>query len=469
MAIVEQLPVDRENLRQLLAVRINYAEALKHAGRLVAAIANFSLAVEQARRDSETDTFVRATLGLASTQWLAGLHPQSSVFLLVEAMSMLGPDEDARRCMVMTQLARIHMLLGDQHAGATFHDAAMDLARKINDRRSMLELQNNRFLVPRQLASAEDAALWLDELDNLSNLADSVGGEDARMRALTMNIYVCAELGQRERMNRSVEALKEFGEKRQRLHDQWIARHGAAMLAILDGDLPAAETLAGEGLAMGRQTHGDQVEGIYGIQMFTIRREQDRLAEVAPVMKRFLDESIDETVWLPGFALVAAELGYADAAKRRLLSLADSGFEMSFDAKRSTSLSYVAEVVYVLEEADIAAQLYDLMSIYRHMSITTGSVTVCLGAASRYLGMLASTMGDFERAECHFEHALAMNSAMGASLWLAHTKADYALLLQRRGTNGALERSERLWGEAWDTAHALGLSRLKRRLRPNIQ
>ena len=34
---------------------------------------------------------------------------------------------------------------------------------------------------------------------------------------------------------------------------------------------------------MGRQTHGDHDEGIYGIQMFTIRREQDRLAEVAPV------------------------------------------------------------------------------------------------------------------------------------------------------------------------------------------
>ncbi|MDB5550749.1 MAG: adenylate/guanylate cyclase with repeat [Rhizobium sp.] len=469
MAIVEQLPVDRENLRRLLVVRLNFAEALRHAGRLVAAIANFSLAAEQARRDGETDAFVRATLGLASTQWLAGLHPQSSVLLLVEAMSMLGPDEDTRRCLVMTQLARIHMLLGDQRTGETFHDAAMDLARKVNDRSSMLELLNNKFLVPRQLVSAEDAALWLDELDNLINLAEAVGSDDARMHALTMNIYVGAELGRRERINRSVATLKEFGETRQRLHDQWIARHGAAMLAILDGDLPAAEVLAGEGLAMGRQTHGDQVEGIYGIQMFTIRREQDRLAEVAPVMKRFLDENTDETVWLPGFALVAAELGYTDAARQRLLSLADGGFEMSFDAKRSTSLSYVAEVAYILEEADVAPQLYDLMSIYRHMSITTGTVTICLGAASRYLGMLASTMGDFDTAEGHYEHALAMNSAMDASLWLGHTKADYALLLRRRGTQGALERSERLWGEAWATAHALDLGRLKRRLRPNIQ
>ena len=53
------------------------------------------------------------------------------------------------------------------------------------------------------------------------------------------------------------------------------------------------------------------------MQMFTIRREQSRLSEVAPVIKHFIEENPDETTWLPGFALVAADLGYREAAQRQ--------------------------------------------------------------------------------------------------------------------------------------------------------
>ena len=82
------------------------------------------------------------------------------------------------------------------------------------------------------------------------------------------------------------------------------------MLAILDGRFAAAEDFAREGLKLGRLTLGDQVEGVYGIQMFSIRREQGRLAEVAPVVKQLIDEKPGEKAWLPGFALIAADLGF---------------------------------------------------------------------------------------------------------------------------------------------------------------
>ena len=52
---------------------------------------------------------------------------------------------------------------------------------------------------------------------------------------------------------------------------------------------------------------------MYGLQMFSIRREQGRLAEVAPIVKRLIDEKPDEKAWLPGFALIAADLGFDGA------------------------------------------------------------------------------------------------------------------------------------------------------------
>src|SRR6201986_5085893 len=98
-----------------------------------------------------------------------------------------------------------------------------------------------------------------------------------------------------------------MGEVRQRLLQQWVSRHGAAMLSILDGNFAAAEDYAREGVRLGRLTLGDQVEGVYGIQMFSVRREQGRLAEVAPVVRRLIDEKPGEKAWLPGFALIAAD------------------------------------------------------------------------------------------------------------------------------------------------------------------
>ena len=59
-----------------------------------------------------------------------------------------------------------------------------------------------------------------------------------------LNVYISAELGERARMDQSVAALVEFGDVRQSLDVQWLARHGEAMLAILDGNFSTAETLA---------------------------------------------------------------------------------------------------------------------------------------------------------------------------------------------------------------------------------
>jgi hypothetical protein len=102
------------------------------------------------------------------------------------------------------------------------------------------------------------------------------------------------------------------------------------------------------------------------------------------------------------------------------------------------------------------------------MTITAGIVTVCYGAASRYLGMLAATLGEFDRAEAHFEHALDMNARIGARPWLGHTKAEYALLLRRRGGKGVSERAEVLANEAWEIAAELDMVRLKKRLQQKV-
>jgi class 3 adenylate cyclase/tetratricopeptide (TPR) repeat protein len=468
LAIVEGLPEGPERDRQTLVARLRLAEAMREAGRAVAAITHFYMAAEQARAAADIPIFVRAALGYDDALFIAGVPLDPSVAILTEAASVIAPDDDRRRCLILTRLARAHLLLGGAERSAGFDRQAADLARRLDDRESLFYLLVNRFIVPRTIESPQEIQGRLAELDELIELSLGLKDWEARLRAHALNVYISAELGERARIDRSVAALVELGDVRQRLHAQWVARHGEAMLAILDGNFPEAEKLAQQGLELGHQTHGDQVEGLYGVQMFSIRREQGRLAEVAPVMKRFIDENPDETTWLPGFALIAAELGFAEPALRRLRELAETGFKLPLDAKRSASLSYLAEAASLLGDTETAAQLYELMLVYQHMTITAGIVTVCYGAASRYLGMLAATLGELDKAAAHFEHALNMNARIGARPWLAHTKAEYALLLRRRGGKGVRERAEMLANEAWEIAAALDMVRLKKRLQPKV-
>jgi hypothetical protein len=91
---------------------------------------------------------------------------------------------------------------------------------------------------------------------------------------------------------------------------------------------------------------------------------------------------------------------------------------MPLDAGRSASLSFVSEVAVCLGDTEAAQTIYDLMLVYKDMTITAGVATVCFGAASRYLGMLSVALGDFKKAVKHFEHALEMNAASGSRPWL---------------------------------------------------
>ena len=109
------------------------------------------------------------------------------------------------------------------------------------------------------------------------------------------------------------------------MHMAWVHRHG---VAILDGRFEEAERLSKEALELGRQTHGEDVEGVYGIQMFTIRREQGRLGEVAPVVKRMIDEDPGATAWKPGFNVIASDLGCEAPEQGILDEMAEGDFAL---------------------------------------------------------------------------------------------------------------------------------------------
>ena len=87
----------------------------------------------------------------------------------------------------------------------------------------------------------------------------------------------------------------------------------------------------------------------------------------------------------------------------------------------------------------------------------------------RALGVLATTMRQWDKAELHFEVALGLDDVMGARAWQARTEWGYASMLVARGGPGDNERARSLLEQARATARELGITGLAARIEEALQ
>jgi class 3 adenylate cyclase/tetratricopeptide (TPR) repeat protein len=463
LAVVTELDDEKIRLEDQFEGHHGLGKGTFAAGHLLEAMSIFDMALTLARTTGSAQNVALAALSFDQAQFLTGQVPEKSMEVLREAMDGLLETDGNLRCQILSRLGRAHRMSGDAATAAKMDREAMQLARELHDDRALFDAFTGSFLSPMIMGKNEIEERG-EQVHEFIELAHKVNDPDYLGRALSVDIYFAAEVADRRRLDRAIRVYKEFSETNRALAHQWVVRNGEAMRAILDGNFEQAEALSEAGRLLGEATQSESVDGVFGMQMFSIRREQGRLAEVAPIIKRFIEEDTNQAEWRPGFAVIASDLGFSDAAKRRLADYAEQGFYIPLDAKRSTSLSYLAEVAVAVQDLSSARRLYELLLEYRYMTITTGLVTVCYGSASRYLGMLAAVLGDHEAAVDHFEHALSMNTTLGARPWLAHTQFEYARVLRGRGDHASVRRAEALTSEASAIAAKLGMVRLQQRL-----
>jgi class 3 adenylate cyclase len=446
-------------------IRLGHAQLA--ASQLPLAIATFHDVFDQARVVGDVPRLVEAALGYDRSEFVFSDTRNSSAAFLKEALALTGETPDSpERCRLMVSLTRALIMSGEPEAARKEGHRAAAMARRLGDTPALVEVLIHETLVPKGGYEPSQLPELEAHLDELMTAASGIDDDfDLFGRAFATCFYRWTEVGERGRMDAVLNRWLNWAEARNNALVKWISHHARAMVVAMEGDLAAAETFAEQAVELGRRSQGDQAEGVYGMQMFTIRREQARLAEVAPVVKRLMEDARSRTVWQPGFALIASELGYHDAARRLLAELAEGGFAFPRDAKLSATLGYLAEVCTAVGDRTISQSLYASLKPYANMTITAGVATMCYGSAQRHLGLLAETMQDWGAAEEHYEAALLANRGLGARLWLAHTEADFGRMLLLRGRSADTGRAESLQASAWSTATTLGLTALTRKLR----
>ena len=300
-------------------------------------------------------------------------------------------------------------------------------------------------------------------LTEARDLGEELGDTEIRAEAMSWRVPTFVALCDIESARRETAALRQAAEQAAQPFVLHVAEHYGSAIALADGHLDEAEARARRSHEWSRLLTGRDASGVYGTQMFSIRREQGRLAELAPVTRILAGESRREGPWRPGLVALLVELGMEDEARRELSLVVDQGVDSFRESLWIASLTYLADASAALGDQATAALVYPELEPLAGANVMIGHLVGCYGAVDRYLGMLATTLREWGRAEAHFGLAMDLNRRMGAETWLAHTAYEYARLLLER-PNADRDGAARLLGEAAELAARIGMTALVARI-----
>jgi tetratricopeptide (TPR) repeat protein len=309
-----------------------------------------------------------------------------------------------------------------------------------------------------------DIRFRLESAAEAREIAQRLGNSMFRTEAaaaLAGNLLEAGEMGKLK------DAVSELEDLLKEMAFPW-AVFGVTLLngtiALTEGRLKDAEDLAQKAQELGRFPSGPDFDGLYGLQMFGIRREQGRLAEVAPVLQAVFQLGGEAHPWRPGLVALYAELGMVEEARAEIHSVVTpDGVLLPADSRRSLSLSYLADGATFLGDRRAAEVLYGELLPYAHVCVVTFNST-CYGPVSRYLGMLATTFGAYDQAQAHFEDALVRCDRLGSPTWVAHTQYQFARLLLARRRRDDVAQAGLLARAAQETAARVGMRALEKRI-----
>jgi DNA-binding CsgD family transcriptional regulator len=459
-ALTLQEPVDENKHCQLL---LALGEAQRKAGEFQQALETFQRAADIAKTLGSAEALAHAALGFEETSWRPGLPGDVAARLLEVALEMLGEGDSILKARVLGSLTRAVAFTGASDRAAVVEQQAVEMASRLDDTATLATALRASFFYNRW--EPQHIETRLATAAALIKLANEVGDKDLLMQAHSWRLFDLMERGDIQAVTAQFDVHSQLAEELRQPYYLYINMTFRAMRAILTGHFAESEQLAQQGLAIGQRLRGQDALGVFGMQMFTLRREQGRLKELAPVVKHFVQTSPEASTWRPGLALIYRELGLKEEARAEFTRLAAHDFAtIPQDARWIACMVYLAEVCAFLGDVHRAATLYQRLMPYEgHNVVVSGSVA-CYGAASRYLGMLAATMSHWDDAQRHFEDALAMNARMGAQTWLAHTQHEYANMLLARGRPSDQDQVYALLQEALSLSRTLGMRALEERV-----
>ena len=437
-------------------------EAQQAAGEFGESCDAFVSASEVANSLGSTDGLANAAVEYARTAHFGGMTTPKVVRLLEDGLQRLGSEDNPLTTRVHGSLALALGVMGQQQQAMVYAEKAVAMARRYDDPSLLAHSLQAMFYA---LSRPEQAKLRLIVANQLLEAGKAAQSAELGHEAHWPRSYALFESGDMVAADQANDDLSRWSEERNRPFTIYLAAVFRAARAAMSGRFEESERLAQQALAIGQRVQGEAASGIFGQQMFVLRRQQGRLKEVEPVVRMFVQQNSAAAAWRPGLAVIYSDLGLTDYAREEFEGLAQHDFaDLPLDVAWLGTMTYLVDVCTFLADRTRAKRLYEILLPFDGANVVVGSGTACHGALSRYLGALATTLERWDEATRHFEDALAMNARMEARPWLAYTQEQYSTMLLARRQPGDRERAVALVDAALATAQELGMRALEERL-----
>jgi DNA-binding SARP family transcriptional activator/tetratricopeptide (TPR) repeat protein len=450
---------DHDALQRRCALLLELGEARVRSGERPSAWGVFREAASLAGQLGDGALLARAAIG-ASRRFIQppGVIDEELISLLEQALEMTAGEPSVTRVMLITRLC-----------GALYFSDRRDRMRELSAAATAIAAELNDPEASALAAGARRRAYWgpghLERRlsDSTLLLRAALAADDLEL-ALQGHAWLVVDLleaGDRTAVEVQVAAFEKAEMQLRQPLFLWSATVWRAMLALLDGRLADAERLSAEALSSGVLPEGLTAPQYYAIQLLAIRREQGRMAELETAARELSAANPSLSAWRAGLATLLCETGRPDEARSELARFTPDLSEIAPDGDWLTTVTLLADVAAEVGDVDRCAQLYEILSPYAATNVVIGHAAVCFGSVARYLGRLALTIGERERALEHLRHAVDSSAALRAPVQLAHARLDYAVAL---GANGDRGRARTLIEQAAATAAELELPLVARRV-----
>ncbi|MBJ7594169.1 MAG: AAA family ATPase [Candidatus Dormibacteraeota bacterium] len=445
---------DAKDPEQRCALLLALGDAQVRAGDEAGSKESYLRAADLGRSEGLGEHLPTAALGYGGRHvWTRAAGDRHVIPLLEAALAAVGDGDSVLRARLLARLAGALRDEPSPEPRESLSRQAVDVARRVGD--------------PATLAYALDGmfgALWRPDnpqerlaiASEIIGVGESAGDPESVLWGHHDRLCVFFELGDIPSVYGELSAFDRVVAELREPALSYLAAAERAALALLEGRFRDAELLISAALQVGQRSRVADALAAHAGQLFHLRREQGRLAEIEEHIVR----AAREFHWYPLFrcalALLHCELGQRAQARAEFEEIANRDFAgIPLDNYWVHNMCLLSEVACLLGDDGRAETLYDLLLPYADRN-AFGPPEGSVGSVSRVLGLLADVRAHSSDAERHFADGLAHNERMGARPWVAHTQYDFGMLLLKGG--GQRERAIELLKSARDTCDDLSMS-----------
>ena len=405
----------------------------------------------------------RAAISLHGYNLFESYGRVEHVSLLREALDGLQPGESILRARVLSQLAiaeRTFLITPDRTRSLC--EEGIAIARRLGDPATLAYALAVRHAI---LANPDNLDERIADATEIIRLADAAGNLTLSAWGHFWRRSNLLELGNAAGAIDAIDTLLEIADKLRAHVFHCVSNETRAMRVLMAGEFREAELVIQQVTELHISQY--QRDGDWGFRAlqwlpyaYMLRREQGRLSELDGETQRFRG-NCNAPFFRILRLLLSLDLGNIDEAQAEWSAIAANDFaDVPRDSFWMGKIALLAEACHALNDDRRAYVLTQMLTPYAGRIVVDGPNSLCHCSVTHYLGLLATTLTDWEIGTSFFEMALSTHIRSDLKPHAAHTRYAFADMLARRNEPGDQERALNLVDEAAAAAQQMGMTRL---------